>query len=160
MPRRLFAAVAVVLLAAAGWWWWQPTEEDRVRAQLERMASAVNGREGESDLERMARLATLASGLTPEVFVDAAGRRLDGREAVLAAARALAVARRGSPVEVGDVFVTMAAEYARADARVVVRIDDDHHELQVSFVQLDGTWLVDGLEAEQPLRRPGIGSRP
>jgi hypothetical protein len=157
MPRTLVAASAVVLLGFAGWWWW-PTDESRVRAHLERMTAAVNGRDGESDLERMARMATLASGLTPDVFVDAAGHTLEGRDAVLAAIRARMISRRHSVVDLAEVSVTMASDRMRADARVVASVDDEYQALRVSLVQRDGTWLVAGVEADQALRRPGGAS--
>lgn len=156
MPRLLLA-VLVGALATAGWWWW-PTDERRVRAHIDRMADAVNGRDGESDLERMARVAILASGLSPDVIVEAADRRIDGRDAVLAAARALVASRRESSVALEDVSVSLSADRSRADARVTARMADDYQELHVSLVQRDGAWLVDGVEAERPLRRPGVGA--
>lgn len=152
MPRVLLA-VLIGALAVAGWWWW-PTDERRVRAHLDRMADAVNGRDGESDLERMARVAALASGLV----VEAADRRIDGRDAVLAAARALMAPRRDSGVELEDVSVSLSADRSRADARVIARMAGDYQEVHVSLVQRDRGWLVDGVVAERPLRRPGVGA--
>lgn len=153
MTSRLLWAVLVGVIVAVGWYWW-PTEESRVRAHLDRMVEAVNGRAGESDLERMARVAALAVGVSPDITVEAAGRRIEGRDAVLAAARALVASRRDDVVALEDVAVSLSADASRADARVVARMAEDYLELNVSLVKREGAWLVDAVEAERPLRRP------
>lgn len=152
MPAAL---AGLICLSVWGWW---PSPQKQVRAQLDRLASAVSGREGESDLERMARVASLGSGLTADVCVQAAGRTLAGRDAVLVAARAAASAGRTFVVDIEDADITLAPDGARADADVVVRVDDDYQALSVSLLRADGIWLVDRVEADAPLRRPGIGA--
>lgn len=155
--RRVVPAVVVGLICLAVWWWW-PSERKQIRAQLERLATAVSVLEGESDLERMARVASLGSGLATDVSVQAAGRTLAGRDAVLVAARAAASAGRTFVVDIEDADITLAPDGAHADAHVVVRVDDDYQALSVSLLRADGVWLVDSVEADPPLRRPGTGA--
>lgn len=155
MSRSLAALAGLVLLCAATWWWW-PSEERRVRARLAHIADTVSTREGESDLARMTRLVTLTSTLSPDIVVDAGGRTLEGREGVIAAARVAAASQRAFTLDLLDVHVVVAPDHTRADATMVARVDDDHQDLAVSLRQVDGAWVVDGVVAQRPLRRPGV----
>ena len=161
--RRL-VSVALALICLLLWWWW-PTEEARVRARIAGMAAALSARSDETDLERVARVASMASGLAPDVSVDAEGRTLDGRDAVLAASRAVAVSRRAITVSIEDADIVLTADDTRAEARVIARIDNDtgehgYQELTVSLRKQDGTWVVDRAFTEAPLRRPGRDASP
>jgi hypothetical protein len=156
--RRLVAG-AVVACCLLVWWWW-PSEESRIRSQIDRMAAALDGRGDETDLERVARIASIASGLAPDVTVQAGAHALAGRDAVVAAVRAWAGARRAVAVDIEDADIVVTPDSARAEAHVIARIDDDYQELSVSLRREDGTWLVDGVRADAPLRRPQGVSAP
>ena len=161
MRRLVAVALAVILLL---WCWW-PNEAARVRARIDGLAAALSARSDETDLERVARVASMASGLAPDVSVEAEGRTLDGRDAVLAASRAVAVSRRDITVTIEDADIVLTADDTRAAVRVIARVDDDagergYQELTVSLRKQDGAWVVDRVFSEAPLRRPGHDASP
>jgi len=152
--RTVGLATAVALLAVA-WACW-PTEERAVRTRVTALVEALNGDAGESDLQRIARAAALASALTPDVVVVLdADRQLNGREAVLGVARQWMQTRRETRVSLDALDVTVSA--GRATADVVLRMDDERHEVRLQLVKPESTWLVQRAEVVSALARPPVG---
>lgn len=152
--RAVGLATAVVLLAVA-WACW-PTEERAVRTRVTALVEALNGDAGESDLQRIARAATLASALTADVTVTIdSDRQLNGREAVLGVARQWMQTRRDTHVSLDDLDVTIGA--GGATAHLVLRVDSDRHEARLHLVKPDSTWLVQRAEVVSALTRPPVG---
>lgn len=92
MPRLALAAVAVAAAFAAAWLW--PTDARRIRATLETAVSAVSAAAGERELERVARAASLAKALAPDVVVETGpdGPSVQGREMVVGLASRVGMA--------------------------------------------------------------------
>lgn len=155
MSGRIAGVVGAVLLAVVAWSYW-PTEERAVRARVTTLVEALSGEAGESDLQRIARAATLASALTPDVIVALDNdRQLHGRESVLGVARQWMQTRGDTQVSLDDLDVAVGA--GGATANLVVRADDERHEVRLHLAKPDSTWLVQRAELVSALARPPVG---
>lgn len=151
------AAVVVVLVLALAWWL-LPSEADRVRARIRTMAHALSSAPDQTDLERMTRVATITSGLAPDVVVELNDeRRLKGRDAVLGFARQLLLSQSVFRMDARDVRVQVDAEGPWATAALVVVVNDDSfHEVELGLVKLDHVWLVREARLTRALNRPTL----
>jgi hypothetical protein len=157
MNVRLIPVAAVVGIVVLAWWLW-PSEADRVRARIRTMAHALSSAPGETDLERMTRVATLTSGLAPDVSVDLDdGRRIEGRDAVSGVARQLLLSQQAFGVGTRDVRVQVDAQGTLAAATLVVVVNDESfHDVELGLVKLDHVWLVREARLTRPLARPAL----
>jgi hypothetical protein len=137
--RALVGAAVAVLTAAAACWLW-PTDARRVRGRLLTATEALSVRPGESDVERLARLAGFARSLAPDVVVQAepGGPSVRGREAVAALASRLSTA--GQQITQTDPDITFDEPRSRATVATVVRVTSD---VEGPVAALDGAviWL-------------------
>lgn len=144
-------ALAVVL---AAWWVW-PSEERAVHARVTSLVEALGAGADESELQRMARAATLAGALAPDVVVIMDENRVAGRDMVLGMARQVLQTRTGTRVELDTLEVQLGASRTTAMANATLRIEDGtYHDVQLQLVKPDGTWLVQSAEIVRPLVRP------
>ena len=156
VTRRVVFVLAGV--AALGLWWAWPDEARRVQRHLERLAEAASPPGAESEFDRLARMATLASGLTPDVTLHADEVTLAGRDRLLAAAASLARSRPGLTITLDDLHIVVADDGSRADVQGVARSDDDAREVRASLVKRDGQWLLGTVDVVPVLGRPGTTS--
>lgn len=142
-------------VAVAAWSVW-PTDERAVRARVTTLVGVLNTETSETDLQRMARAATLASGLAPDVVVTIdENRRATGREMVLGMARQALQTRTGLRVEIDRLEVRLGAGQKTASAEATLRGDDGtYHDVRLHLVKPGGTWLVQKAEVVRPLVRP------
>jgi hypothetical protein len=133
-----------------------PTETRAVRARVTALAGALDVGADETDLQRIARAASLVNALTPDVVVTLdEHRRVAGREMVVGAARQAMQTRGGTRVELDRLEVVLGADRATAVADVTMRVDGGYHDVRLQLVKPDGTWLVQSAEVVRPLTRPG-----
>jgi hypothetical protein len=150
MPRPVLAGVAVLVAAAAAWFW--PTDARRIRATLDTAVEAVSTAAGERELERVARAASLARALAPDVVVETAagGPAVRGRETVVGVASRIGV---GGPLAVTleGVELTIDGEAGRATATGFARVSGagaseagryDGAEIRIDLTKIDGAWLI------------------
>lgn len=159
-PNPLRALILIGIAAAAVWLLW-PSEERRIRARLYDLAVMASTLPGESNLDRLARAAALARGLTPDAELDPGhGRQpIAGREAI--AALASRTSLDAWTVRLEDVAVTLD-EPERATAHAVVvfepregtRSPADVQEVQFALRKMDGEWLVQRAAVIQAIQRP------
>lgn len=156
MMGRIAVVACALAVVLAAWWVW-PTEARAVRARVISLVDALDTTADETDLQRIARAATLVNALTPDVVVTIdADRRVVGRDMVLGMARQVVQTRRNMRVELDDLDVVLGADRATAVANVTLRIDDDtSHDVRLLFVRPESTWLVQSAEIVHPLTRPG-----
>lgn len=157
MTSRLVLVIGAVVAIAVAWYVW-PTDARAVRHRVVTLVDALNASENETDLSRLGRAATLSSAMTTDITVAVDDtRRLDGREAVLAAARQVIQTRKVAHVDLTDLRVDVASDRSSAVADATVRVDDDgYHDMQLTLVKQDGTWLVRDVKVLQPLARPSV----
>jgi hypothetical protein len=160
MRRAVLAgcAIAVALGAVVLW----PTDARAIRQRLAAAAETVSAAPGESDLQQIARAASLTKHLTTDVIVDAGpdGPTVRGRDTLVAMA-----SRLGSPgavavsIAVAELTIDQAA--ASATAGVLLRVEGggpevgsfDGTELRIELARADGTWLIARVTAVSALRR-------
>jgi len=132
------------------------------------MAEAVGHRPDATDVERLAAVATLAGGLAPDVTLAARGRDMRGRDAVLAAARAVTLAGVPLRVTLDDLVVHVDGDVATVEATAVVQGRDDvedYVDVELALARAEGGWLVTAVRERAALdrppdTRPGAGSTP
>lgn len=154
---RIAPVVAGVLIVIGAWWVWGwlfPSDEALIHRTLDRIAASVGNEDGDGNLARLGRVATLREEFHPELFVDAGPpfRELRGREAVIGA-----VARTGTllqDLEVSFTDVVIAVEPSRQAASVTLVAEArfrageaggpayEARELDVRFVRHEGRWVV------------------
>lgn len=157
--RRAIVTVAAIA-AVAAWWTW-PSETRRIRARLDALAAAISTPPQEPDVGRMARLASLARGLHPDVAVvlQEGAAPIVGREAVLALATRAIPGLGPMRVTVDNMDAIVDASAGQATAVVLVSTSrlgqdgasaepPDSHEVQLTLVRVDGEWLV--MRVEMP----------
>jgi hypothetical protein len=149
--RRALVLVLIVI-AGAAWWLW-PTDARRVRARLTSLAGSVSVPAGESDLQRLARIASLGGGLAPDVVVEAGedGVAVRGREAVIGLASRLGTLSGPTEVRLSRIQVEVDAGRGRASADAVVEIDTggegtvrqfDGQLITFELTRTSGSWLL------------------
>lgn len=164
-------AVLVVGLAIGAWFAWAwlfPSDEAQIRGVLERIAEGVSGAgagEGEGGLDRLARLAALQEEFAPDAAIDAGPPfgRVNGRQAIVAAAARVGGAARRVELTFPDVAITVADDRESAEAVVTAQAEYDANaggrvvdarELDLRFARVDGRWVINGVVLIDTLTRP------
>lgn len=157
MTSRLTLVIAAVVAIVVALYVW-PTDTRAVRHRVVSLVDALNAAENETDLSRLGRAATLSSAMTANITVTMDDtRRLSGREAVLAAARQVMQTRQIADVDLTDLRVDVASDRSSAIADATIRVDgDSYHDVRLTLVKENGTWLVSDARVLQPLARPGV----
>ena len=161
MPRLALGVAALALVLGAVWLW--PTDARRIRTTLETAAAAVSAPAGERELERVARAASLAKTLAPDVVVETGpdGPSLRGRETVVGVAARVGMA---GPLTVAldgiELAVDAGAGRATATAFARVRGDAageagayDGAEVRIELARIDGTWRIARVSPDRTLTR-------
>jgi hypothetical protein len=156
------AATAILLGAALVFAWQQlfPSEEQRIRRQLESIADDANSLS--ADLSGAATAARLATYFTEDVTIDPGGGMppVHGRQTVMAIARHVN-ARGESRVDLKDVDVTLAPDAGSAAVTVTVTLTRqpgtdtasfDARELALTMVKRESAWLISHVTAVETLR--------
>jgi hypothetical protein len=163
---RVVCAALVLLTAAAC----ADSDERAIRNQLSVIGESLTVPPNDGDLGRIARIATLRNALAPDIQVSIGvpggpGSRIPsaiaGRDAVLALAGRWAPPAGGVTVEFVDTQVTMHENRAGAQVYCTARVTSgppehpvvDARELMISFVKLDGAWVVSAVRPEDTLVR-------
>ncbi|MGE0591916.1 MAG: hypothetical protein AB7G23_02185 [Vicinamibacterales bacterium] len=147
------SAIGGVLVTA--WLVW-PTEADRVRQRVEDLAVAASVPAHESEVGRIARLAQLTAGLTPDVHVDLGdGGRVQRREVVVGLAGRALADLAPLDVELGRLDVTVDPDGTHATVLGVVGLRSARRAEQglepavedvvLSLVRHDGAWRLEGV---------------
>lgn len=155
MTGRMWLVAGALAGVLAAWWVW-PSEQRAVHARVTSLVEALDAGAGESELQRMARAATLAGALAPDVVVIVdEDRQVAGRDMVLGMARQVLQTRTGTRVELDTLEVQLGASRTTALANATLRIDDGtYHDVRLQMVKAEGTWLVQSAEIVRPLVRP------
>lgn len=165
MTRRLLIAVAVVLaggLAYVGYRVLWPTEEDRLRAAMDALASTATTPDVEGDLPRLARVQRIREFLVEKLLVEVEGGPvLGGREALVGA---LAQASAVGPLHVRLTDVTVRLEPGARTAAVTATVeverrdprsgqhDVDAREVEMTWIRPDSSWLLEAAKVVRPLK--------
>ena len=164
MPQSTVARIALALLiGAAGVYAVQrifPSEERRIRRQLEAIADAANALT--PDLSGAATAARLTTYFTEDVTIDPGGgiEPVRGRETILAIARTVH-SRGEAQVDITDADVTLAPDRASAAVTATVTLTRDAgtsnetreaRELALTMVKRDSVWLISHVTAGDALR--------
>lgn len=167
MIARLTIIVAIAAGAWFGWAWLFPSDERQIRAVLERIAEGVSAMDDEqgSGLDAMARLAALQDEFAPTATIDAAPPfdRVNGRQALIAAALRVRGATGQLEIEFADVTIDVAADRQTATAAVTAEAQFDApdggrtldaRELAMTFTRLDDRWVIATVVLMETLGRP------
>ena len=164
MSRSLLTRVAVAVCAGAvavyAWQQLFPSEERRIRRQLDRIEEDAN--DLSPDLSGAAVAARLSTYFTEDVTIDPGGgvAPLRGRETILALARTAGV-RGQTRVEIKDADVRVAPEETSAAVTMTVMITTDAgtgkealdaRELALTMVKRESSWLISHVTAVDTLR--------
>jgi len=147
------AYVTVVVVALAGYftyqWWFNP---HRVIAnELGELAGALTAPAGESEVNRLARFATVRRLLSPTIRVRFGDAEMASRDAVMGALAAWTPPKSGVNVDFVDTQVNVDSdETARAYATVEVTTLDadgknpsvDSREVRMTLGLIDGLWVI------------------
>jgi hypothetical protein len=137
-----------------------PTEERRIRRQLEAISDDANSLT--PDLSGAATAARLTRYFTEDVTIDPGGgmEPVRGRETILAVARTVQ-SRGDALVTIKDAEVTLADERASAAVAVTVMITRapgtgnetvEAHAFALTMVKRDSAWLISVVQAVETLR--------
>ena len=152
---------AVVLVAGLAVWVLAPSEEGRVRRQLDALAESASVEPGESALIRAARAARVGSYFTDQVRLDLGEpyRPVAGRDALTGLAAAIRLPTGGIRVEIARADVTLDETGSRATVEMTAEVESsssgggermlDGRDFLVRFVKVDGEWLIEELRAIQ-----------
>lgn len=155
VPALVLAAAAGVV--AIGYPVLFPSEERRIRAQLDGLVETVNAPPAEG-IDGLARAARIGNAFTPDVVVDFGdGPPTRGRETIMAVASRLQDRARTVKVSIQDVDVVVSSDRSSADVdlTVIVTTNDstDAREFQVQMLKPDGTWLISRATVVRVLRK-------
>jgi SnoaL-like domain len=164
--RRWTAIGVAAALVAVAWWLW-PTEVRRVRARLATLAAAASVPPGDTELDRVTRLATLGRGLAPDISIEGPdqGHTIAGREAVVGLVSRFGAAAGPASIDLTDIEVTIDERGSSAWATAVVRVTttsrDEVRQLDGKVVRFElakiaGEWLVARAAPERALTRPQV----
>ena len=147
--------VAGVTLAALwfGYRWLFPNDQAQLRAVLARISAAVGGgAEGEGEVARIARAASLRNELDPQITVDAGPgfSSIKGRDTLIGTVARFNSTARDVEVSFVDVAITVSADRSSAQATMTAEARFtgqsgrglEARELDVTFRRLDGDWVV------------------
>ena len=149
---RLLIGACLVALAVFAWRALFPTEEARIRRQLDALVDDVNDLSG--GVSGLAAAAKLATFFTEDVVVDP-GRGatpLRGREVILAAAGHWRPVDDGAEISLADVDVTVAPDEGSAAVTLTALRGSDAHEFALTMVKRESAWLISHVTAISPLR--------
>lgn len=165
MPRALAARVIACLVIGAGaiyaWQQMFPSEEVRIRRQLEALADAAN--EVTADLSGMASAARVAMHFTEDVVLDP-GRGiapLRGRETIMAVAGRVRPRAGATHVDIQNADVAIAPDGSTAAVTVAVTLTRDTgadretldaREFALTMVKRDSVWLISQVTLIDTLR--------
>ena len=150
-------AAAIGAIIALGYPVLFPSEEHRIRKQLDDLVQTVNTPPSEG-MEALARAARIGNAFTTDVTIDFGDAPpVHGREAIMGIASRLQDRARTVKVGIQDVDVVVASDRTRADVdlTVVVKMDDstDAREFNVQMVKLQNGWLIERATAVKVLQR-------
>ena len=157
-------AIALLVLGCGG------GDERAIRARMDSIAQALTVPANEGELGRIARIASLSSGLAETIEIStgvttSAGatgsEEFVGRDAVLGLAARWAPPAGGVTVEFVDVQVTLGGGAATAQVYCTAQAMSgpaerplvDARELTVGLSKIDGEWLVSSVRPEATLAR-------
>ena len=157
--------VAVVFAALLGYfgyqWWFNPARA--VKQRLGEVAATLSVPEGESETERMVRIAQLRRYLADDLRVRSGSNQIQSRDAAVAAAAAWRPEAGGGDVHFADVQVFIESETA-AHAYLAVELTRrdresgqptvDSRDASVSLQKRNGTWVVTAAESKEMPGRP------
>ena len=150
-------AAAIGAIVALGYPMVFPSEEHRIRRQIDDLVEAVNTPPAEG-MEALARAATIGNAFATDVTIDFGdGPPVHGREAIIGIATRLQDRARTVKVSIQDVNVALASDRTSADVdlTVVVREDDntDAREFQLRMVKPANGWLIGRATAVRVLQK-------
>jgi hypothetical protein len=158
------AAVFAVLVGYFSYqWWFNPARA--VKRRLGEVAAALSVPAGETEIDRIARLAQLRRYLAPDVHVraKASAQEITSRDAVLAIVGSFRPATEGFDVRFTDTQVFVESESA-AHAYMAVEVITpdprsgqptvDSRNASVGLARRDGEWLVTNAESMESPTRP------
>ncbi len=163
--KIVFRLVLFAALVALGVWLWFvlfPSPEKVIRQRLTELARTASFSSGESDLARLAAAQRLASFFATNVEVDinVPGRvqhTLLGRDEIKEAALGARSRLSGLKVQFPDINITVAPDKQSAVADLTVEAniagerDSVVQEMNFTFRQTDGEWLITRIETVRTL---------
>jgi hypothetical protein len=161
--RLVVVAVVALALAVGGYFVWRPTDESRIRAQLDRLASAVRITDADAQANPIARLARVNGELdglfepnarvtVPELAELGSGHagRRELAELVAGAPRYV----RAFDVDFTAVTLKMDGAHTTAFVQTTANVKADERDgsasrdrraVDVHFVAKDGAWVIQTL---------------
>lgn len=160
-------AVLVLGILAAAFLTWRvlfPSDEQRIRARIAELETAVNTRSGDG-VGRLADAARLLSFFTDDVVIEPGGPYppIRGRQA-LVAVLGRASEPGGFELAFEDVSVNVASSGSDAAARLTATLtwtnartgerSLDAREIEADLRKIEGEWKIAGARAVEILHRP------
>jgi ketosteroid isomerase-like protein len=154
VSRRLLGQVVIAVVAAvvlyAAWGWLFTSDEARVRAAIEELATTLSS-EASDPLGQVAAIGALRRQLAADVVVNTGGgAQVRGRDAVAGFWQRVRTSSGAIRVRVFDVEVAVAPDGRSADASGVAEVtrepngvpERELREVQATFVAEDGEWRL------------------
>lgn len=160
MVKKAFVILLVLVLGAGAFWGWRllfPSDESRIRRDLEHLSelATFSGREG--NFKRVANASALSErfATNAEIAVDVSGvGTLRGRGEIRQTAFAAMTRGVAFQVQFFDINVVVAPDRQTATAEMTARIqpgDGDFivQELRFHFGKADSDWVIERIETIQ-----------
>ncbi|HEX3625976.1 MAG TPA: hypothetical protein VH280_11185 [Verrucomicrobiae bacterium] len=168
--RIVLRLIVVAALAALGIWLWTiffPSPEHIIRKQLTKLAQDVSFSQDENNLIKMAEAQNVATFFSSNVVVNISipgheQATLTGRDQIQVAAMASRQEATALDVKFPDVIITVAPDKnsATADVTLNATVSGDRdaviQELNITFQNTGGQWLISKLETVQGVTRPNF----
>jgi hypothetical protein len=162
--NRAFTIAVAAAVLWFGWSWFFTSDEAEIRAMLNRVREGVQDAEGAGGVEALARIAGLQNEFAVDATVDAGAPfdRLNGRQAIVAAAARVQGVAENLELQFSDVDVTLAEDRQTAAVALVAEAHFDEagtgrvteaRELEIRCGRVEGRWVITGVTLVQPLRR-------
>lgn len=163
--RRTFLLLAGLVVVACAYWIlrpWLSDDERAVRLRLEELAKTASVTRGEPMPARITRGVRIGAYFTREATLDLGSQfnQIKGRDTIIALAAKLPGPPNGVTIRFVDVKVWIGAGGQNATAYLTVTgsaVDSegaqvvDARELDLSLQKLDGEWLIDRVQAINPI---------
>jgi hypothetical protein len=155
---------ALILLGAVAYKFLFPSDEARIRKQLDGLAKALSFSGSEGGWAALASINKLRDTFVSEVVVDLSGvapgqEIIRGREEIIQLAQAARSRLRNLQVRFVDVEVTLASDRQSAATQLAVLADVNAEKnsvaqiLKLNWAKIDRRWLITRVEPVKALGR-------
>jgi hypothetical protein len=159
---QLALAAAALAAIVSGTRWFMPSDEDRVRAAIAALTSALSSRTADP-VGQVAALGRLRARLAEDVVVETGGgAAIRGRDAAAGVWQRLRAGAEATTVRALDVRVVVADDRRVAETSAAVELTRERggvperelHDVRATFIAVDGDWLLARAGLEEAVVAP------